>query len=134
MSSDAAAAKKPAIAYFLWLNKNREAIQKEIGTKDIKLVAVKASELWKAATEQDKKPFEDEAAQQKEAFLKFKETDEGKAALAAKKESRAIKAAVKAVEKDDKLKKPTSAYWMWLNDSRDKIKAELPEGHKITDV
>jgi len=144
MSCDTATVKKPQSAYFIWLNKNRESIQKEVGAKDFKTVQGKASELWKALSEQDRKPFEEEAAQLKEAFLKFKETDEGKAALAAKKEEkhgkqtlqekRAIKAAVKSVEKDDKLKKPTSAYWMWLNDNREKIRAALGEGHKITDV
>jgi hypothetical protein len=143
MSGDAAA-KKPPTAYFLWFNQAREGIQKEVGAKDFKSVAGKASELWKAMSEQDKKPFEEEAAKLKDAFNKFKETDEGKAALAAKKEEkqgkkavlekRAIKAAVKSVEKDDKLKKPTSAYWMWLNDTREQIRAALGEGHKITDV
>jgi len=97
-----------------------------------------------AISEQEKKPFEEEAAKQKEAFQKFKETDEGKAALASKKEEkqgkkhiqekRAIKASVKSIEKDEKLKKPTSAYWMWLNDNRENIKAKLPQDHKITDV
>merc|ERR1719428_1008957 len=51
-----------------------------------------------------------------------------------KQEKRAIKAALKSIEKDDKLKKPTSAYWMWLNDNRENIKANLPQGHKITDI
>merc|ERR1712125_110383 len=35
------------------------------------------------------------------------------------------KAAVKSVEKDDKLKKPMSAYFMWLNDNRERITAAL---------
>merc|ERR1712232_173183 len=35
------------------------------------------------------------------------------------------KAAVKAVEKDDKLKKPMSAYFMWLNDNRERITTML---------
>jgi hypothetical protein len=143
MSADSAI-KKPQTAYFLWLNKNREAIQKEVGAKDFKSVAGKASELWKAMSEQDKKTFEEEAAKLKEAFLKFKETDEGRAALAAKRaekqgkkevqEKRAIKAAVKSVDKDENLKRPASAYWMWLNDNREIIRATLGEGHKITDV
>merc|ERR1712151_91259 len=47
---------------------------------------------------------------------------------------KAIKAAVKSIEKDDKLKKPTSAYWMWLNDNRENIKAKLPQDHKVTDI
>lgn len=95
-------------------------------------------------SEQDKKPFDEEAAKLKEAFNKFKETDEGKAALAAKKEEKvekkaghekkAIKTALKSVEKDDNLKRPVSAYWMWLNDNRETITAALGGSKKGSDV
>merc|ERR1712048_1157591 len=34
---------------------------------------------------------------------------------------RACKAAVKAVEKDDSLKKPQTAYWLWLGENRENI-------------
>jgi len=135
MSSDAPVMKKPQSAYFLWLNANRASIQEQVGAKDFKSVAGKASELWKSMAEGDKKPFEDEAAKLKQAYDEFKQTDEGKQALAAKKDARqekniakekqAVKAAVKAVEKDDRLKRPTTAYWLWLNDNRDKVKADL---------
>jgi len=42
------------------------------------------------------------------------------------------KAAVKAVEKDDALKKPQSAFWIWLDENREKIvtmlgSAKVPE-------
>merc|ERR1711937_883651 len=74
---------------------------------------------------------------------KFKATDEGKKALQEKKDAKAeektekkkrdCKAAMKAVEKDDALKKPQSAYWMWLNDHREEIAAKA--GSKsVTDV
>merc|ERR1719352_177375 len=40
---------------------------------------------------------------------------------------------MKAVEKDDALKKPQSAYWLWLNDHREEIAAKA--GSKsVTDV
>merc|ERR1712194_210530 len=38
-------------------------------------------------------------------------------------EKRECKSAAKAVEKDDKLKKPMTAYFMWLNDNRERITA-----------
>merc|ERR1712194_395640 len=38
-------------------------------------------------------------------------------------EKRECKSAAKAVEKDEKLKKPMSAYFMWLNDNRERITA-----------
>merc|ERR1712217_634385 len=36
-------------------------------------------------------------------------------------EKRECKAAAKAIEKDERLKKPPTAYFMWLNDNRDRI-------------
>lgn len=37
-----------------------------------------------------------------------------------------MKMAAKGVEKDERLKKPTSAYWMWLNEvGRSKVQADL---------
>merc|ERR1712151_714544 len=45
-----------------------------------------------------------------------------------KKNERDCKAALKSIEKDDNLKKPQSAYWLWLNDNREKIAAELGSG------
>merc|ERR1712194_847645 len=49
-----------------------------------------------------------------------------------KKTERACKAAVKAVEKDDALKKPQSSYWLWLADNRESI-SKMVSG-KITEV
>merc|ERR1712039_898711 len=40
-------------------------------------------------------------------------------------EKRECKAAAKAIEKDDRLKKPQTAYFMWLNDNREKITAMI---------
>jgi len=49
------------------------------------------------------------------------ERAEKQAAKEERKNERACKAAVKAVEKDDALKKPQSAYWLWLADNRERI-------------
>jgi len=112
-------------------------------------VAKKGGEMWKALPNSAKKPFENLAKEKKDAYDKFIATPEGQKALQEKKSAKAdekaektqkadaiaekkavkeerrndvaCKKAVKAVEKDDALKKPTSAYWLWLNDSRPNI-------------
>lgn len=155
-----ASANKPPTAYFLYLNANREKLVKECGTSDPKVVSAKAGETWKNLPAKAKKPFEDEAKQKKEAYEKFIATAEGQKALEEKKSARAeakaekeqkveakaqklaekeerknrleCKAAVKAVEKDDALKKPQTAYWLWLGDNRERIVTMV--GSKGADV
>jgi len=144
--------KKPQTAYFLWLADNREKIQNLAGSKTFAAVAAKGSELWKAAGA-EKAKYEAEAKRQKEAYEAFIATEEGQKALQEKKaakkdekqakqekeeekakkkeeketrkEMRECKAAVKSVEKDEKLKKPLSGYFMWLNDNRERITAAV---------
>jgi len=148
-NADLSLVKKPTSAYFLWLNATRAELVKEFGTANPTILSGKASGKWKSLSAAVKKPFEDDYTEKKAAYDKFKETDEGKKALEekkaaandvkagktakadakadkiAKKDDRknaiACKAAVKAVEKDDALKKPVSAYWMWLADNRERI-------------
>jgi len=145
------ALKKPQTAYFLYLNANREKIISIVGCKDIGKVGKKAAELWGKASAAEKAPFEKEAKELKAKYDAYIATPEGQKALEAKKaekkeekqakdekeaerakkkeekeqnkEKRACAAAVKAVEKDDKLKKPLTAYFMWLNENREKIVA-----------
>merc|ERR1712232_610812 len=67
---------------------------------------------------------------------KTKVQEERAQKLAQKEERRnekACKAAVKAVEKDDALKKPQSAYWLWLGDNRERI-AKIVGSTKPTEV
>merc|ERR1719392_188892 len=132
-----------------------------LGTAKGPEVAKKGGEMWKALSDAQRQPYEKKAKDQKDAYDKFIATDEGKKALGdkkaakaeanaekAKKEEeraeklaakeerrneRACKAAVKAVEKDDALKKPQSAYWMWLGDNRERIVTMLGTG-KGTEV
>merc|ERR1712187_429777 len=141
--------KKPQTAYWLWLGENRESIVKMLGTAKGPDVAKKGGEMWKALSDADRKPFEKKAKEQKDTYEAFIATDDGKKALGDKKNAqaeakaeknkiaeakaeklaakeekrndRACKAAVKAVEKDDSLKKPQSAYWLWLGDNRESI-------------
>jgi len=149
--ASADALKKPMSSYFLWQNANREKIQKLAGSKDFKIVAAKTSEMWKIASSAEKAPFEKESQRQKVAYEAFIATEEGQKALQEKKaekkdekqakqdhiaekakkkeekgiakEKRECKAAAKAVEKDEKLKKPMTSYFMWLNDNRARITA-----------
>jgi len=139
------AVKKPQSAYFLWMNANREKFTAELkGEKGFGAIARMASEKWKVITEAEKKQFDDLAKKEKEAFEEFKKTPEGQKALEEKKEgkqdkkdaktNRAIKSAVKSVEKDDKLKRPLSGYFMWLNASREGIVAKLEGKHSTGDI
>jgi len=133
MASDGA--KKPASAYFLWMNATREEIQNKVGSKDFGVVAKKASEMWANISAAAKKPFEDKAKAQKDAFEKFKATPEGQKALEEKKAERKDKQddkvkkdgkkAAKSVEKDEKLKKPTTAYFLFMNAKREEIQKLL---------
>jgi len=141
--------KKAQSAYFLWFNANREKIQTTVGSKAFGVVGAKASEMWKAASAKEKAPFEAEVKKQKETYDAFVATPAGQKALEEQKagkkeekqakqeketekakvkeeklvarEQRACNAAVKAVVKDDKLKKPLSSYFMWLNDNRERL-------------
>lgn len=126
--------KKPQTAYFLYLNSVRSEVQKRVGTS-LGDVAKAASEQWNNLAPEKKKPFEEAAAKAKKEYEEYIKTDEGKAALAEKKGERQdkkdakikkeMKTAAKGVEKDEKLKKPTSAYWLWLNDNREKVTEDI---------
>merc|ERR1712139_503911 len=84
------------------------------------------------ATDEGKKALGDKKAAKAEANAeKAKKEEERAEKLAAKEErrnERACKAAVKAVEKDDALKRPQSAYWLWLGDNRERIVTMLGTG------
>jgi len=139
---------KPPTAYWLWLGENREKISKMVGSKGSE-VAKKGGEMWKALPDSAKKPFECLAKEKKDAYDKYIATPEGQKALEEKQSAKAdekaektqkaeaiaekkqqkedrrnevaCKKAVKAIEKDDALKKPVSAYWLWMNDNRPEI-------------
>jgi hypothetical protein len=144
-AANVAELKKPTSAYWLWLSDNRERIATMLGSGKGSEVAKKAGEMWKAVSDADRKPYETKAKEQKDAYDKFLATEEGKKALGDKKAARveanaekakkeekrndrACKAAVKAVEKDDALKKPQTAYWLWLGDNRERIVTMLGSG------
>jgi hypothetical protein len=131
MAVSAATLKKPQTAYWLWLGDNRENIAKTIGKSKGSDVAKKAGEMWKTLSDAAKLPYENKAKAEKEKYEQLISSTEGKAALEEKKAAKAEaktekgkkaeKKALKSVVKDDALKKPVSAYWMWLGDNREQI-------------
>lgn len=81
---DPNAPKRPQSAYMLWLNKSREQIVSDhftdesgectlTGREKVTEVAKKAGELWKELSDEDKAPFEEQNAQDKEEYMKLKE-------------------------------------------------------------
>jgi len=96
------AMKKPQTSYFLWFNENRTKIQEEHKITSIGDTGKKASELWKALTDAQKKHFEEKAAAAKKAYEDYKNSDEGKAILEKQKE---LKKELQDVKDAKKVKK-----------------------------
>merc|ERR1712133_327409 len=46
---------------------------------------------------------------------------------------RACSVALKSIQKDDQLKKPKSAYWIWMGENREKIVAQCSSS-SVTEV
>merc|ERR1712048_198865 len=130
--------KKPLSAYLLWAAKNRETITKEAKTKSVAVISKKIAAKWKAVAAAEKTKFEAEAKKQKDAYTAYLATAEGKKAAeeakakrkekSDKKAKRKLKKAKRAVPKDAKLKRPLSAYFMWVGDNRASIKKSTKDG------
>lgn len=146
---------KPPSAYWLWLSDSRPKIVAMVGGKGSD-VAKKGGELWKALSAAERTPYEAQAKARKEEYEKFIATEDGQKALQDKKAAKAdekagkekketeraeklaekeqkknerdCKAALKSIDKDENLKKPQTAYWLWLNDNREKIQKMLGTG------
>ena len=76
------AVKKPLNPFFLWRRANREKISNLAGSKDVKTVCDKTSELWKVASAAEKAHFEKEAQRQQTEYHAYISTDAGQQALA----------------------------------------------------
>jgi hypothetical protein len=136
--------KRPMTAYFLYIQANREAVQKELGVKEFGPVTKTLSSRWKTlkAPEMAKytKMAEDaKATYDKElaAFVaaggvkgsKRKEKKDDKEAKAAKKAKKAANAA------SGKPKKPAGgAYGCYMAHHRAEIHKSLPAGSKVTAI
>merc|ERR1712151_1005879 len=88
--------KKPQSAYFIYINEKRAEVQEQLGTKDFGAVTKKVGEMWKELSEAAKKPWNDKAKEQKDAYDKYIASPEGAAAL------QAYKAQVKDARDDVK--------------------------------
>merc|ERR1719330_293165 len=125
--------KKPQNAYWIFLSENREAIQKEMGTKNIGVIGKQGGERWKKLSEQQKAPYEKKAKDAKAAYESALEKFKAGGGVVGKR--RQEKADAKREkeggkrrkrEKDPNApKKPQTAYWMWMNDNRDALTKEL---------
>ena len=62
--------KKPLASYLLYATATREAVQKELGTKDVRAVANIQSERWKVLPAAEKQKYEKQAAAAKEQCQK----------------------------------------------------------------
>lgn len=91
--------KRPQSAYFQYINANRAKIQEEHKITSIGEVAKKATELWKALSDEEKKPYEDQYQKDKAEYESWKESDAGKEALAKQK-------AMKGGKKEDEGTSP----------------------------
>merc|ERR1711975_197848 len=78
--------KKPASAYFIFANEKRAEIQKQLGTTEFGAVTKKTTEMWKGLTDAARKPWDEKAKAQKDAYDKYITSPEGAAALKAYKD------------------------------------------------
>mmetsp|Transcript_2621 Transcript_2621/g.4484 ORF Transcript_2621/g.4484 Transcript_2621/m.4484 type:complete len:199 (-) Transcript_2621:69-665(-) len=110
--------KKPPTGYWLWLAKNRGALETEAGVKKGSVIAKLGGEKWRALGEKEKKPFEAEAAKLKAEY---------DAAIAGGAQKRARKTKSKDEPKAKKARKPRAptAYFLWLADNRERIQKEI---------
>eukprot|EP00747_Dinoflagellata_sp_TGD_P108222 gnl/TRDRNA2_/TRDRNA2_170350_c0_seq3.p1 gnl/TRDRNA2_/TRDRNA2_170350_c0~~gnl/TRDRNA2_/TRDRNA2_170350_c0_seq3.p1 ORF type:complete len:263 (+),score=104.40 gnl/TRDRNA2_/TRDRNA2_170350_c0_seq3:98-790(+) len=125
-------AKRPKSSYFLWLDDNRAKIVAKIGSAKGPDVSKQAGQMWKALSDAEKAPYEKKAQAAKDAHKKFLDTDEGKAAKAdhkgaldAKKFGMSADEHKAALEEASKVKKPQTAYFLWLNENRPQIQAKV---------
>jgi len=136
--------KKSMSAYFLYIQANRDAVQKELGVKDFGPVTKNLSARWKALSASERTTFDKQAADAKAQYdkdlgafqaaggvkgAKRKEAKEAKDAKAAKKAKKSADTA------SGKPKKPAGgAYGVYMSHHREEIMKGLPAGSKITAI
>merc|ERR1712048_402808 len=136
--------KKPMSAYFLYIQANRDAVQKELGVKDFGPVTKTLSERWKNVSAADRAVYDKKAADAKSQYEKdlaaFQAAGGVKGAKRKeKKDEKDAKAAKKAKKEADaasgKPKKPAGgAYGVYMSHHRDEIHKSLPSGSKVTAI
>eukprot|EP00933_Yihiella_yeosuensis_P028503 TRINITY_DN2232_c0_g2_i1.p1 TRINITY_DN2232_c0_g2~~TRINITY_DN2232_c0_g2_i1.p1 ORF type:complete len:376 (-),score=79.50 TRINITY_DN2232_c0_g2_i1:573-1700(-) len=127
--------KKAVSAYWLWLRENRAKVAKQIGSLRGSEVAKAAGQIWKALPEEQKMPFQAQAAAALDDYNKAMAAFKGQGGVPATKKPKSKKEQTKNVKDKQAPKKPLAgAYGAFLAEKRDEIKQSLPAGHKITDV
>jgi len=134
--------KKPMSAYFLYVQENRDTVQKELGVKDFGPVTKCLSERWKTLSPSVRSQLDKKAADLKATYEKelaaFKAA--GGVVGAKRKEKRDAKAdkAAKKAKKEanaDKPRKPAGgAYGIYVAMNREQIMKSLPAGSPCTAV
>eukprot|EP00747_Dinoflagellata_sp_TGD_P170417 gnl/TRDRNA2_/TRDRNA2_201913_c0_seq1.p1 gnl/TRDRNA2_/TRDRNA2_201913_c0~~gnl/TRDRNA2_/TRDRNA2_201913_c0_seq1.p1 ORF type:complete len:263 (-),score=55.37 gnl/TRDRNA2_/TRDRNA2_201913_c0_seq1:229-1017(-) len=100
----------------------------------------KAAEIWKTIPPAKREPYDDEAKKLKEEYWAYRKSAEGQSALKAHKTKvepfkqaklANTTAAVAKVVKPEKLKRPLTAYWLWLKGHLDRIDQLTAEFEKM---
>lgn len=130
----AAAYRLPTPSPCLALQDARAEAKKENPDLAPKELMSKLAEMWRSLSDDDKAPYEEKAADAKDAYVKAgggaKKDGEGKAKKAASK-GKGKKAA--SGEEGEKPKRGPNAYMIFSNEKRAGVKAENPE-MKVTEI
>jgi len=122
--------KRPPSAYLLFMSDFRmeyKRINPE-GFKRVTEVAKAGAAKWSSLSPEEKKPYEDDAAERKSAFLKMYPDPIPRKRKAGKKGS-------KKRDKDPNApKRPLSAYLLFMSDFRVEYMAKYPDTKKVSDV
>ena len=134
--------KKPANAYFTYINDNRAKFTKELGSSAFGPIAKLAGERWKTLPAKEKAAYEAQAAEKKveydKALVAFKAAGGEVGKKRKEKQDAKAKTAAKRAKKErdaDKPKRPAGgAYGVYVNMHREEIMKGLPQGSKCTAV
>jgi len=129
------AVKRPLSAYLLFMSEFREEYKRvnSEGFKKVTEVAKAGAIKWGALTPEEKKPYEEDAAQRKSEFLKMHPDPIPRRRKANAKDGKKMKKAKKAKD-PNAPKRPLSAYLLFMNDFREEYMTSHPETKKVSEV
>lgn len=121
--------KRPQTAFFMWMNTNRERLNKEVGTAP-GAVAKLASQTWKAMSIADKKPYEDKFSKAWTSYEKDLEAFKAAGGQARKRKQKENAGGNKKVAKREGCpKKPIGGgYGQFLAEVRAELTEKFPPG------
>jgi len=116
---DPDAPKRPLSAYFIWLGefRTRMKVERPEIVRDVKIFGVTAGEEWKKVTLEEREPF-----QARHLILKANYAEQMKHYVAPK----GFKGSNKKVRDPLCPKKPSTAFFLFMADNRERIKQEHP--------